>query len=109
MVWHKVSYYIPNLFFFTILFHRIYRIDKIDLNKQQFAMVLQYADGGSLREYLEYNKDLTWFDKLRFAQEITKGILWIHDKKIIHRDLVSLRFGFFFVGRYYQLELILIC
>ncbi|CAB4444353.1 unnamed protein product [Rhizophagus irregularis] len=60
-----------------------------DLNNQQFAMVLQYADGGSLREYLEYNKDLTWFDKLRFAQEITKGILWIHDKKIIHRDLHS--------------------
>ncbi|UZO06486.1 uncharacterized protein OCT59_026807 [Rhizophagus irregularis] len=35
-----------------------------DLNNQQFAM-------------------------LRFAQEITKGILWIHDKKIIHRDLHS--------------------
>ncbi|CAB5217108.1 unnamed protein product [Rhizophagus irregularis] len=60
-----------------------------DLNNQQFAMVLQYADGGSLREYLEYNKDLTWFVKLRFAQEITKGILWIHDKKITHRDLHS--------------------
>lgn len=64
-------------------------------------MILQYADGGTLSEYLEHNfEDLTWLDKLRLAKEITNGLLTIHNKIIIHRDLVSLSLMFFLLREY---------
>ena len=31
-----------------------------------------------------------WKDQLKFAKEIASAILYLHDKEIIHRDLVSL-------------------
>jgi serine/threonine protein kinase len=54
-------------------------------------MVLQYADGGNLRDYLKYNQfSLSWPDKYRIALEIAQGLLCLHAENIVHRDLVSL-------------------
>ena len=54
-------------------------------------MVLQYADGGNLRDYLKNPPSpLTWSDKYRIALEIAEGLLCLHAEGIIHRDLVSL-------------------
>ena len=57
-------------------------------------MVLQYADGGNLRDYLKNSKSssspLTWPDKYRIALEIAEGLLCLHAEGILHRDLVSL-------------------
>lgn len=57
-------------------------------------MVLQYADGGNLRDYLRKSKNsqspLTWPDKYRIALEIAEGLLCLHAEGILHRDLVSL-------------------
>ena len=53
-------------------------------------MVLQYAEDGTLREYLMANfTKLQWTDKLRIAKEIAFGLLFLHNNDIIHRDLVS--------------------
>ncbi|RIB16725.1 kinase-like domain-containing protein, partial [Gigaspora rosea] len=53
-------------------------------------MVLQYADEGNLRIYLEKNfTRLQWTDKLRIAKEIINGLLFLHSIDIIHRDLHS--------------------
>ncbi|UZO22916.1 uncharacterized protein OCT59_015264 [Rhizophagus irregularis] len=51
-------------------------------------MVFKYASAGSLRNYLDenYNK-LSWSDKLNCLCEIADGLNFIHDYKIIHRDL----------------------
>ncbi|KAF0554949.1 kinase-like protein [Gigaspora margarita] len=55
-----------------------------------FNMVLQYADDGTLREYLKTNfTRLQWTDKLRIAKEIALGLSFLHDNNIIHRDLHS--------------------
>ncbi|KAF0529558.1 kinase-like protein [Gigaspora margarita] len=55
-----------------------------------YNMVLQYANEGTLREYLKTNFiKLHWFDKLFIAKEITLGLLFLHDNNIIHRDLHS--------------------
>ncbi|RIB23759.1 hypothetical protein C2G38_2139595 [Gigaspora rosea] len=52
-------------------------------------MVLQYADGGNLRNYLEAKKQ-RWADKLFIAKEIACGLSYLHDNNIIHKDLVGL-------------------
>ena len=59
--------------------------------KEEYSIVLEYADGGNLQEYIEHleennllmpEKDAT----LIFIQ-IVRGLRAIHKKKIIHRDL----------------------
>ena len=54
-------------------------------------MVLEYADEGNLREYLEKNfNTLQWVDKLYIAEKIALGLSVLHKNKIIHQDLVSI-------------------
>ncbi|KAF0558611.1 kinase-like protein [Gigaspora margarita] len=55
-----------------------------------YTMILQYADEGTLREYLKANFiRLQWSDKRRIAREITRGLLFLHDNNIIHEDFHS--------------------
>ena len=60
-----------------------------DLNSNEYILVLEYANGGTLRSYLESNfKNLEWSDKLNLAQQIAKAIKHLHSDDILHRDLV---------------------
>ena len=53
-------------------------------------MILQYADGGNLRDYLKNPlSPLMWSEKSRIAREIAEGLLCLHAEGIIHKDLVS--------------------
>ncbi|GBC08527.1 hypothetical protein RclHR1_08190003 [Rhizophagus clarus] len=64
---------------------RIYGISKVD---NQYSLVLEYADGGSLYSYLKENfTKLEWDDKYRFALQLASAIKCIHNKGIIHCDL----------------------
>ena len=61
------------------------------LDEKNYSLVLEYADGGTLGEYLESNATtFGWESKLKFAKEISSAILCLYDNKIVHRDLVSL-------------------
>ncbi|RIB27763.1 kinase-like domain-containing protein, partial [Gigaspora rosea] len=54
---------------------------------ESYEIVLQFADEGNLQEYLSKNfLKLEWPDKLRIATEITDGLAFIHQKRIIHCD-----------------------
>ena len=54
-------------------------------------LVLEYADGGTLGEYLKNNAaTFRWESQLKFANDISSAILCLHDNNIVHRDLVSL-------------------
>lgn len=56
-----------------------------------YLLVLEYADNGTLGEYLAKNfKNFKWKNQLKFAKEMSSAILCLHDNGIIHRDLVSL-------------------
>ncbi|RIA88667.1 kinase-like domain-containing protein [Glomus cerebriforme] len=71
---------------------RIIRILGISLDeeKKEYLLVMQYADGGNLREYLKQNSsNLTWDDKIKLAYQITEGIKFLQGEKILHRDLHS--------------------
>jgi serine/threonine protein kinase len=57
------------------------------LNKYMFVM--EYADGGTLRDYLKKNFDiLTWNDSLNLALQLACAVSRLHDEGIVHLDLV---------------------
>lgn len=54
-----------------------------------YALVMEYADGGSLQTYLKDNVGkLTWNDKYKLAYQLACAVTCLHDEGIIHRDLV---------------------
>ncbi|RIB24278.1 kinase-like domain-containing protein [Gigaspora rosea] len=54
----------------------------------EYKMVLQFANEGDLREYLNKNfLNLQWEDKYRIAGEIAQGLTFLHNNNIIHRNL----------------------
>ena len=57
-----------------------------------YLLILEYADSGTLGNYLENNfSKLDWNIKLQFAIQIADAVSCMHQKDIIHRDLVSIK------------------
>jgi hypothetical protein len=51
---------------------------------------MEYANSGTLRNYLsEHFENLTWNDKLNLAFQLANAISYLHDKGIVHCDLVG--------------------
>ena len=51
-----------------------------------YSFILEYADSGTLRDYLKNNfSKLDWNIKLQFASQIADAVSCIHHKRIIHR------------------------
>ncbi|RGB23722.1 kinase-like domain-containing protein [Rhizophagus diaphanus] len=64
---------------------RFFGISKID---NQYSLVLEYADGGTLYSYLQKNfTKLEWDDKCHLALQLASAVECIHNKGIIHCDL----------------------
>jgi serine/threonine protein kinase len=54
-----------------------------------YFLVMQYANGGTLRQHIQRNyQQLTWHDKTRVIKEIAGGLQCIHNEGIAHRNLV---------------------
>ncbi|CAG8436146.1 10659_t:CDS:2 [Funneliformis caledonium] len=63
-------------------------IKKFVEDEINYELILEYADGGTLRKYLRDNAmTFNWESQLKFANEIASAILWLHDNEIIHCDL----------------------
>ncbi|CAH1766318.1 12594_t:CDS:2, partial [Entrophospora sp. SA101] len=59
----------------------------------KYLLVLEYADSGTLRSYLQKkSKSINWDLKLKFAYEIASAVSCLHENDIIHRDLHSNNF-----------------
>ncbi|CAB5216210.1 unnamed protein product [Rhizophagus irregularis] len=56
---------------------------------KKYLLVMEYADGGSLKKFLKENKDITWKDKCKLAYQLSCAVACLHDEGIVHRDLHS--------------------
>ncbi|CAB4396033.1 unnamed protein product [Rhizophagus irregularis] len=76
---------------------RFYGITKLESSTdnifnptKDYLLVIEYADSGTLRDYLKNNfHRLTWNDKYNLAYELTCSVLCLHEEGIVHRDLHS--------------------
>jgi serine/threonine protein kinase len=58
---------------------------------KKYSLVLEYADSGSLKTYLKkYFNELGWDDKVGLALQLANAISFLHERDIIHRDLVNI-------------------
>ncbi|KAF0437019.1 calmodulin-dependent protein kinase [Gigaspora margarita] len=65
-------------------------IDHMDENKIKYAFVLEYADSGTLSDYLQKNATkIEWELKIQFAIQLVNAVKWLHSHKIVHGDLHS--------------------
>ncbi|CAB5186395.1 unnamed protein product [Rhizophagus irregularis] len=61
-----------------------------DLQTKDFMLVMEYASGGNLHNYLQGNfVNITWNKKLRILWNISEGLNIIHGKNFMHRDFHS--------------------
>ncbi|KAF0561619.1 kinase-like protein [Gigaspora margarita] len=73
--------------------NKFYGISRDPLSNN-FALVLQFANGGNLRNYLLKKKQngiyrIAWTDLIKISIDITNGLTYLHNINIIHRDLHS--------------------
>ncbi|GBC04728.1 hypothetical protein RclHR1_05830006 [Rhizophagus clarus] len=66
---------------------RIYGITQ-EPETKNYVMVLDYAQYGSLRNYLNINyNELSWNYKFSYLKTLASGLVHIHRNELIHRDL----------------------
>ncbi|CAB4427441.1 unnamed protein product [Rhizophagus irregularis] len=84
---HRIVDFHDNI----ICFHGITKFESVDHdNYTNYMLVLEYADCGSLQNYLENNfSKLTWNDKYLMAFQLACAVSCMHDEGIIHCDLHS--------------------
>mgnify|MGYP006139231209 CR=1 FL=1 len=56
--------------------------------ESKHGMVIELIEGGSLRELLDSSKELSWRSPLLdIARGVARGVAYLHDRKVVHRDL----------------------
>jgi serine/threonine protein kinase len=74
----------------TLTLSKIYSFFLMDCVDSSYLFILEYADSGTLKNYLEINfNKLDWNKKLKFAIHIADAVSCIHQKGFIHNDLVQ--------------------
>ncbi|KAF9969279.1 copper transport protein ctr1 [Actinomortierella ambigua] len=54
------------------------------------VLIMDYAEGGSLKNAIDGRRLTDWPTRNRVAQEIVRGLAYIHHEGVIHRDLKSM-------------------
>ena len=60
---------------------------KIIETSRQLFLIMEYASGGELFDYIVKRKRLQEEEACKFVQQIISGVEYIHKIKICHRDL----------------------
>ena len=55
--------------------------------KTAIHLIMEYAEGGELFDYIVKNKRIEETQAAKFLQQILSGVEYIHKNGIVHRDL----------------------
>jgi hypothetical protein len=69
---------------------RIVKTYGASLEGQRYAMVMEFMAHGNLYNLLHSSATLRWTLRYRMAIEITAGLIFLHERNVIHGDLKSL-------------------
>ncbi|KAF0407964.1 kinase-like domain-containing protein [Gigaspora margarita] len=70
----KVDMYDKIIRFYGLTKTKVSQFDR----KLSYVLVLELADSGTLRNYLQQNQKFGWFDKLHLAQQLVDAINHMH-------------------------------
>ncbi|GES85211.1 kinase-like domain-containing protein [Rhizophagus clarus] len=57
---------------------------------KDYMIIMTYADGGNLHDYMQKNFiNITWRNKIEILENISRGLLSIHIINFVHRDIHS--------------------
>ena len=65
----------------------IVQVHSVDQFDGKWAIVMEYVEGGSLRDRMKPHKPLPVDDALRYTIGIASGLKEAHDKNILHHDI----------------------
>lgn len=64
-----------------------FTLTKIIETKTDIHLIMEYAEGGELFDYIVKRKRLDEKEAVNFMQQILAGVEYIHKNGIVHRDL----------------------
>ncbi|CAB4437461.1 unnamed protein product [Rhizophagus irregularis] len=71
-----------------IRYHGVTKFESENRINDNYMLVMEYADGGSLRNYLKKNfSKLTWDNKYLMAYQLASAVSCLHNKGIVHHNL----------------------
>ncbi|GES90965.1 kinase-like domain-containing protein [Rhizophagus clarus] len=77
------SFYNFNNFTVKEIVNEVNTFNKIQNNgPKKYLFVMEYADGGTLRNYLKVHSNLTWNEKLNLALQLAHAVSCLHDEGI---------------------------
>lgn len=59
----------------------------VDREKEQIIFITEIMSHGSLKDYLQKNPIIRWNALKRWCRQILRGLEFLHEKQIIHRDI----------------------
>ncbi|KAG9269289.1 NUAK family SNF1-like kinase 1 [Astyanax mexicanus] len=65
----------------------IIQIYEVFESREKIVMVMEYASGGELYEYIQTRQRLTEEEARYFFRQITSAVLYCHTNGVVHRDL----------------------
>lgn len=65
----------------------IIHIHEVFENKEKIVLVMQYASGGEMYDYLKTRKSLAETEARRIFRQIVSAVYYCHKNRICHRDL----------------------
>src|SRR5262249_15356297 len=58
-----------------------------DPGSKQHFIVMEFVEGGNLREFLQIRKKVTAAEALRLVEDVTKGLAFAFSRGVTHRDM----------------------